>query len=98
MRPRYTAGCERRTDVSGNANAHFSLSFGTSSAFSPASLAPWYRILERPAPQLVQPGISLHFAPAGQAFVISSRLRSTVTAFPRKFATAWRSFVERTAA
>jgi len=54
-------------------------------------------MLVRPAPELVQPGPSFHPAPAGQAFAISSRLRSTVTAVPRKFATAWRSLVDRTA-
>src|SRR5438093_3774697 len=97
-RPRYTAGCDRRTAVSGNAKTHFTVSFGRSSALSPASFAAWNRMFVRPAPQLLQPGPSFHPAPAGHGFVISSRLRSTVTAVPRKFATAWRSLADSTAA
>src|SRR5215470_4070228 len=96
--PRYTAGCERSTVVSGNANAHFMVSLGRSSAFNPASFAGWNRMLVSPAPQLLHPGSYFHPAPAAHGFVISSRLRSTVTAVPRKFATACRSLVESTAA
>src|SRR6516164_6837327 len=49
----------------------------------------------RLAPQLAQFEPAVHGAPAGHGWVISSRRRSTVTAVPRRFATAMRSLVER---
>src|SRR5262249_7328053 len=64
----------------------------------PASFAGWYRMFASPAPQFVQLELPFHAASAGHRFAISSRLLSTVTAVPRKFATACRSLVDSTAA
>src|ERR1700722_19663295 len=85
-------------DVSGNANAHFSFSLGTSSARSPASFAVWNLVLAELPPQLDHAGPWPQAAPAGQRFAISSRFRSRVTAVPRKLATLWRSSAESGAA
>ena len=57
----------------------------------PASFADWNLVFARPPPQLAHPGPSLHAAPAGHRFAISSRFRSRVTAVPRKLAILWRS-------
>src|SRR5580658_4617606 len=77
MRPRYTAGCDRRTAVSGNANTHLGASFGTSAAVSPAAAADWKRELLRPGAQLAQLGPSFHSGAlvadaAGQGLASSS--------------------------
>src|SRR5580765_1597031 len=79
--PRYTAGCERRVEVSGKAKAHFRARRGTTSPDRPASFAGRKRVLLSPPPQLAQPGVSFHGAPAGppigHGFAMSSRRRST---------------------
>ncbi len=85
-------------EVSGNAKAHFNFSRGTSSALNPASFADWNLVFAASPPQPAHAGPLLHAAPAGHGFAISSRLRSSVTAVPRKLAILWRSSGESGAA
>ena len=54
MRPPAIVVCEYDCRSPGNANAHFSLSFGTSAAARPA--APWYRVFDVFCPQPLQAG------------------------------------------
>ena len=50
MRPPATLGRLRAVAALGNPNAHFSVSFGTWSAVSPARSADWNRVLSRSGP------------------------------------------------
>ena len=55
-RPRATVGCDELTPPPGKPNAHFSVSFGTSRAASPAAAAVWKRALLLP-PQPFHAGV-----------------------------------------
>ena len=49
-RPAATTGCDHADVASGKPKAHFSLSFGTSEALSPACAAGWNRVLVTSTP------------------------------------------------